>query len=81
MQTTKKAPDALGQKHVMISKFPIGQVISRTFKGAQDLAPMLAVADAARTMDGISLGTTLEDMKKLSVKSSGFDPERDVVIV
>jgi hypothetical protein len=41
---------------------------------------MLAVAGAARLLDGISPGSTLEDMKKLYVKNSGFNPIRDVVI-
>jgi mycothiol synthase len=46
----------------------------------EDLAPMLAVADAARLADAISLGTTVEDMQKQYVTSSSFDPSRDVVI-
>lgn len=45
-----------------------------------DPATMLAVANAARSLDGISSGTTPEDMKKLYVKSNGFDPLRDLVI-
>jgi mycothiol synthase len=80
MQNTCKACVPKDQEHLMICKPPTGPVTLRTFKGAQDLAQMLAVADAARSVDGMSLGTALEDMKKQYVKGSGFDPERDVVI-
>ena len=64
----------------MINAPPPGYFTLRPLRGVEDLAPMLAVADAARSLDSISSGTTLADMKKQYVKSSGFDPERDVVI-